>query len=405
MKVRKEDLKVVKVKTLYKNTIISHSKSEAWVMLINYINEHNEPTLFDFEGIMVHKPWLNSKFTEFISMDNVYIQLHYSEKECSTINILYIMNVGKSITKAFNHAPQIVEEAPKKKDDGVDKFAREQLMGYFDEPVDGVVNFRFTDRISQIGKNITVDYLIRAIEIHSENTGNTKYNVDLHKLVIVTSSISHLVDKQKGLLMKGIELKITHEDPKTAENFRLYTHIDNLNIEDDKKLDIIKRKLVMNKVGMLIKYKTGRGKKTDDFGRAGSEVISSRAAIYKGMEVIKDKVHLVFITFNSDTLYTKVQWAIENDGQELKELKTDIVKIPFEQVGIMNEFMGSHYHFSSAMQQVADKFFTVIKPDQTRVKCTIPERIKIVFDDWKVTYNKVLLKKDIDDTRKYLGLD
>ena len=34
--------------------------------------------------------------------------------------------------------------------------------------------------------------------------------------------------------------------------------------------------------------------------------------------------------------------------------------------------------------------------------CTIPERMKIVFDDWGVKYNKEVLDKAIKDTKEAL---
>ena len=36
------------------------------------------------------------------------------------------------------------------------------------------------------------------------------------------------------------------------------------------------------------------------------------------------------------------------------------------------------------------------------MRCTIPERMKIVFDSWNVQYNKESLDKSIEDTKEYL---
>jgi hypothetical protein len=80
-----------------------------------------------------------------------------------------------------------------------------------------------------------------------------------------------------------------------------------------------------------------------------------------------------------------------------------------EQLGFQDVFIGLDYHFIEPIQQDISENRTIIlgideNGNNIKQSCTIPERMKYVFDDWGVDYNKEKLEEAIKKTRENLGI-
>ena len=159
--------------------------------------------------------------------------------------------------------------------------------------------------------------------------------------------------------------------------------------------------------GMLIKYK--KSKALDDFGREGKgEVVSSRIAIYRGLKQSKTGQPVAMIeVFNNNYFYTIEHWMVEHDYEEPTSLHSETLEIGLDELGVCDMFLGSKYHFLLPVQQNESETQVVIKEvdengKNVKVRCTIPERMKIVFDSWGVKYNEESLDEAIKNTKEFL---
>ena len=195
---------------------------------------------------------------------------------------------------------------------------------------------------------------------------------------------------------------------------------------------------------MLIKYKASKA--IDKFGRQGKgEIVSSRIAIYRGIVkkpnyraarmfsnnkeekflnlkfnengllvdekgnlIETSKVGILIDSYNNDKFCTRTEWMAYNDGElmdengnYIKELPCEHLIIDLNDIGLMDMFLGSSYHFIKPIQRSKEESTTlIIEYDSENEKyikkvCTIPERIKEVCNDWGVSVNVIELEKDI----------
>jgi hypothetical protein len=162
-----------------------------------------------------------------------------------------------------------------------------------------------------------------------------------------------------------------------------------------------------NTPGMLIKYK--KSKALDEFGREGKgEVVSSRIAIFRTIYQDSSGHAIAKIeTFNSNYFYTKEHWMVEHDGEVPSSLHSEVIEAEMTEIGLGDLFLGSKYHFILPIQQDESESQVVIESidedgRNIKKKCTIPERMKLVFDSWGIEYNEESLNKSIEETKKSL---
>ena len=84
------------------------------------------------------------------------------------------------------------------------------------------------------------------------------------------------------------------------------------------------------------------------------------------------------------------------------------MEIPMSEIGLCDKFLGSKTHFILPVQQSASesqKVIVDIDDDGRNVTklCTIPERMREVFDSWGIKYDVESLEKAIEDTKKQLS--
>ena len=234
-----------------------------------------------------------------------------------------------------------------------------------------------------------------------------KYVLYTKNIHIHDSVLEKLIVFTEELRLEGLEFEFLSDNKDMMDRYHasyVYVNSKYLTVED--KIKIISNIIPKHTVGMLARYKSSRA--LDKFGREGSgEIIICRAAIFLGFKKVGDVVNAVFLEFNGNTFYTKDHWYLDNDGEVLKRLEKNIVSMDIEDLGIYNKFLGKKYHFMEPIQTDSEGYTTMYKLDENgRVKhekVSIPERIKLVLDDWGIKYNKELLDKCIEKTHSILN--
>lgn len=206
---------------------------------------------------------------------------------------------------------------------------------------------------------------------------------------------------------KGVTVTIHSDDEEVMNKVNIYqTLSSNKSMSVSDKLNIIKSKLSVGKVGMLIKYKDSKA--TDEFGRKGrGKPISCRVAIFGGLKLVDKTPTISIRTFNGNTFFTSTHWSLEHDNAILRNLDYTDELIPIDQFGMYNDFLGSRYHFIAPIQTRKEDTITMYGLNEqgkvTHDKVTIPERIKLVLDDWEIKYDAESLDRCIKETKEILA--
>jgi hypothetical protein len=387
----------------------------------------------DFHGINVVEPWDFSSFKQLIKKENIYMKFTNCEELVNRIKMMYLFDGYDE-----NHVENVVIEMPKEKtleERRIEMYSAEIVKSF--EIEDNKAYFKVANRYDQLQNTNTVAYIKAAIDTIVEKHGVNKVLLDFEGIKALNNVLEIFADLIVDYASKGIDLNINIVDEEDYKNMGLFMYKATTKVFDDKAKfevvrDIAKEKPLL--CGMLLTYKKSRA--LDEFGRSGKgEVISSRIAIFAGLgpagsnkglvknilgidvkgEVALDygdkksgRVVAKFITFNSNYFCTKTQWLVEHDNELLESLKFDVVEVSMDELGFGDHFLGSRYHFIEPIQKDIKENTTLIvgiNDNGSNIKklCTIPERIKVVFDDWGVKYNSKELDNAIELTRKQLG--
>lgn len=399
-----ENMKKIIVREVYTVDTISKTNNTAWGILIDLLEKNkDEDILFDFKGIQVIEPWNNDTFKKFLSYDNAYMKLYSSAKTVQTINFackLGGMKTDRFINENIVAAPKISKEELM-----VRKMATE-LQKYFIEN-DGTAILEIYKRYDQIGSINTVDYIEAAILMYSNDNGIKNIILDTNNIFIQQNILELIADTIGRAYSKGIVLNVMSKDKDVMNKIGLYQHLasgGSINAED--KYKIAKDSIPKNMVGMLTKYK--KSKSVDEFGRYGSgEAISCRVALFNGFCKNRNGVVcLRFTSYNGNTFYTQEHWALENDGETLEKMESEVLTIPIDEVGIIDKYLGSKYHFTNPIQyeeKDSTTMYGVGKDGNIETySITIPVRIKQVLDDWNIEYDESSLIHAISETERLI---
>lgn len=399
-------METVLVKSIYPVDTISKGNTKAWAKLISYMEGKDTDTMFDFKGIEVVEPWGTAEFKKFIQNPHVFMTLWNNEKAVNSINIMCKLN-NIDTDKAFNESVPVVKAQPTKEELKVAEQAA-ALQTYFIND-NGVGVLQIYKRFDQIGVPKTVSYIEAALKKYAEDNGVSHLKLEAKNIVVQTNVIESVTELIQKLADVGVELDIDSNDTEVMNKVKMYHSLGKSNVNSDQeKIKQITKMLYPGKVGMLIRYK--ESKATDEFGRSGKgKPLSCRAAVILGMRKNSEGVFEIHIrTYSGHTFYTREHWALEHDNAILSDLDSKREVITLDQFGMYNCFLGSRYHFIEPVQMNPSDSMTMfgIDPDTgnvTRSVLTIPERIKAVFDDFDVKYDKVALSQSIEDTRAYLA--
>lgn len=395
-----------KLRELYCVDTISQDKG--WKKVHDAISDINEDIEIDFSGINVIEPWQCDEFKELLKDAHVFMKFVNNKEVVNRIKMMCIID-GLDETRIHN----VVVEVPRKKTPEEIKTEHygNELIPYFDivdkdDKLVAVIDLE--KKYSQIQSTNTLSYIDYAIkEIHNVQAVDN-FVLKLGNLVVLPNVLQVIADMMVQYEIQGYHLFVDCDNKDMANNMGLFIYnATNEKYDVDQRQKIIENKLKDNTPGMLIRYK--RSKAKDDFGREGKgEVVSSRIAVYRGIG--KDKLGHPVVkveTFNNNYFYTKEQWMIEHDYEESSGLHSEEELIPLDEIGITNLFLGSRYHFILPIQQEASESKMVIERfdengNNVKKMCTIPERMKVVFDSWGIEYNKESLDESIKQTKDTL---
>lgn len=392
-----------KLKELYPVDTISQDKG--WGKVAEALGDLTDDVEIDFTNINVVDPWQCPEFKKLLRNKYVHMVFVNSEPIVSRIKMMCIID-GLDDSRITNRVIEVPKEkTPEEKK--TEKYGNE-LIPIFDFEDEETAVLELEKKYSQIQSTNTLNYVDYAIrEIH-KTQGYDRFVIKFGKLVVLPNVLQVIANMMVQYESEGFHLFVDCDDVNTRNSMGLFIHIATTNKYNTKeRKSAILKTLKTNQPGMLIKYK--KSKALDEFGREGKgEVVSSRIAIYRGLEQQSDgQSYMMVEVFNNNYFYTIEHWMVEHDYEEPTSLHSEVVKIPLDEVGICDLFLGSKYHFMLPIQQNKDENQVVIKSldnggNNVKVTCTIPERMQLVFDSWGVEYDKPLLQKYIEETKKVI---
>ncbi len=392
-------MKVIKVSDIYNVTQISKTNNDAWEKLIEVMKNETGDVQLDFLDIRLEEPWNNEAFKKLLGNERVHIKIYSSEKVKDTIEMA--CRLGNLKTGRVENEDEIIEDIVPNRNAEV-----EILTKRFRDSIDivkGVGMLDLADLIGQISGFNTVKAIENAIEYFSDMTGTKEFAINTEYMFIQINIIELLAKMIGKFRSKGITVTILSKEKEVEGKIRIYQCISStskLTPADKVKMfnDIIDK----GTVGMLSKFKDT--KRLDEFGRKGEgKPIICRVAIF---DHIDKNMEAHFTTFNGKYFYTKMHYALENDGEELKALRVEKIKVPIQQLGLCNRYFGSLYHFNFPVQQSLEDYITTYGEDADGMlvekKITLPQHIQSVLKDFGVKYNEPSLINAIIETDNYL---
>lgn len=380
------------------------SQNKGWIKVHSALKElgTDDDIQIDFSGIKVMDPWDCPEFIEILKDPKIHMLFKNRDELVTRIKMTCILNGAHP-----ENIENIEVEKPKEKTPEERKIEQygEGLVKLFEKndayPDSLILDLR--KKYTQLQNTSTLNYIKYAIDKVHNDTGVKRYIIIIGKMSILDNVLelfANIIIKYKS---RGICVEIDLDNPEAVTKMGLYLHKETAKEYTVKeRATHIKKRIKNGLPGMLIRYKKSKG--LDDFGRFGKgEVISSRIAIIREVKVRKkdNKIVAVVESYNNDYFFTRQQWMIEHDNEQLPCINVDKLEIPLEELGFADDFLGSSYHFLEPVPYDDTdncKVIVAIDEDGRNVikKCTLPERMRYVFDDWGIDYTH-------DDLEDYIG--
>ena len=395
-------METITVKSFHMVDTISKTNSKAWELMTNILNEKQEDILFDFKDIEIVEPWANETFKKILANDHFHMKVYSADKTVNTINTLCklgVMTPGRFFNEDVVAPPTLSKEEKK-----IIQMSKE-LQKYFIEH-NGTAVLEIHRWIDQIGSMDTIPYIERAIMDFSEINGVSNIILDTAAMSIQKNVIELIANVIGRVYSLGINLNIMSTDKDVMNKLGLYQHLaTNRNFSVNERYTIATELIPGKMVGMLAKYK--KSKAVDEFGRQGEGVcISCRVAKFEGFVKKDGRTCMKFESYNGNTFFTREHWALDNDGEELRELEGDTLEIPLDEIGVFDKFLGKRYHFLTPIQYEEKDNTTMYSLDEdgklVYSNSTIPMRIKLVMDSWGIDYDEASLIHAITETERIL---
>lgn len=394
---------VKKLKELYQVDTISQDKG--WEKVCDALGTLEEDIEIDFSNVNVIEPWQCPGFKKLLRDKHVHMTFINSESMVNRIKMMCIID-GLDESRIKNKVVEVVREktAEEKK---IEHYGNE-LIPIFDITDDGAAVIELEKKYTQLQSTNTLSYIDYAIREIYKTQGLDTFILKIGKLVVLPNVLQVIADMMVQYESEGFHLLVDCDDKETQNSMGLFIHIATTNKYNiNERHNAINNILKIDMPGMLIKYK--KSKALDEFGREGKgEVVSSRIAIFRGIGKSKSGQPIANIeVFNNNYFYTSEHWMVEHDYEQPTNLHSEKLEIELDELGICDLFLGSKYHFLPPIQHSENETQVVIKEidengKNVKVSCTIPERMKIVFDSWGIKYNEESLNKAIEDTKDYL---
>lgn len=383
------------------------SQNKGWIKLREALDalDTKDDILIDFTGINVSDPWDCPDFINILKNPKLHMLFKNKDELVTRIKMTCILNGAYP-----DNIENIEIEKPKEKtaeEKKIEQYGEglRQIFGA-DERYPGALVIDLGKKYTQLHNTATINYLKYAIDKLHEETGQTHYIAIVGKTNILDNVLELLANIIVKYKSQGIVLEVDLDNPDAETKIGLYLHKATAKVYSiDEKIKFVKEHLVKGGMpGILIRYKKSRS--LDNFGRYGKgEVISSRIAIIRGMEYrSKDHTPVIVVeSYNNDYFFTGQHWLIEHDNEQLQSVRVDKLEISLDELGFLDSFLGSTYHFMEPIPlDDTDncKVIVAIDEDGKNVirSCTLPERMKYVFDDWGIEYNDKYLDGCIEKT-------
>lgn len=365
--------KEIKIYDYYQRDRISNENIELWKKIKGELNQLSEEDtlLLDFKDVEIKAPW-ESQFFKLVFKDKrLKFRFYNNGVIKNTLDMLGVLEgikesrVENIKTEDDIQEKQVIRPAVIRiKDRLIEKIEENDTECYI--PVYKAVS------------QINYDDTFLAVKMIMDERPNKTFKIDFKGISISSSILRLFIGLQNTTIIST--------DTKTNERVRLYKSLKNCTVRD--KVHILKEKCGVNTVGLISRYKETC--KKDEFGRRGNgEPISCRPAIIRKI-FQKDKEVFVeveiFYTNGFETNSTR-----EARGEEAQsKLNKTIERIPINEIGYDDYFVGSLYQFYTPIHEKGDELYTTYKFDGIRynkIQVTLPKLIKMVFDEFGVNYN------------------
>lgn len=400
------------IREFYKFDTISNEKG--WRRLLESLQDVDYDVLIDFTGVKVMNPVGIEEVKMILSKPNISLRFYDSS---DMVNSMKAWAIVSGIDHNKIHNIDVVKPVEKTAAEKKVESGGKQLVKSFSiENIDGnstyVINV--AEKYTQMHSINTVNYLRYAIMYLIENGETKNFLIKLDNISILDNILHEVVKLCVDAEKSGGNIKVSTLSDEVSRKWPLYKHkVLSKNIDNRYKVEMFKQ-LPVGTPGFIIQYKKSRA--MDEFGRyGGGQPIRNTIAIYRGLEYPGNSnrpgsvLCAKFDVFRLKTFYTSVHWAESHDEEILPELAKTTATIPIADVGLHNEFMGHKYHFTEPIpSDIKTRESVIIDRDDKgrpiKYLCTIPERMKFVFDDWEVSYNKEKLNEYIKRTCDNFGI-
>lgn len=393
---------------LYSGNIISQEKS--WAKLAQAVEDfldtidENEEIEILFSGVNITSPWNHMSFMQLLRNKRVHMRFTNQGELVARIKASAILNGGYP-----DNIINISIEKPKQKTAAELRIeSNGEIIKDLFKLVGNRYEWEVKSKYGQIYNSNTMDWIKYGIDKLISESDITEYyldlaNVQLSPVVIQSFADMIILYETTGIT---ITLNITNEEDIKRFNLSMHKAVTQVYTKKER-VRAVRKNLVKGNPGLLIKYK--KSKAVDEFGRHGKgDVVSCRIAVFRDLKIKDDETVFIVDAYNKDYFYLKYHWMAENDGEQLEKLVKETLEIKMEDIGLLNIYLGASYHFIEPIQQDISEnekvIYGVTERGTNKSKmCTIPERMKLVFDDWGVEYDKERLDEYIRLTNERLA--
>ena len=383
------------------------SQDMVWKMVLDNVRKLNigeERLSIDFTGVRVLEPWMCPSFKELLRIDNIQLVFTNSEELVNKLRVLCVVD-GINPDNIVNRTIEIKKPLTEK-EKSIERLGSQIIPSF--KVTDDTATLNVSEAFDQISTGSTISYIGYAIQDLHKVQNLNKFILIFGKMRVLDDVVEKIAELMVNMDKQGIDVQVELNNIDVQNNLNLY--LDKLTSKEltSEEKKAILRSFPINTPGLLIRYK--KSKALDDFGRQGhGEVVSSRICIFRGIVEDKTGTRVKIESYNGNDFFTHQHWAADHDGELNSSLNVDKLEISLPDFGFCDSFLGHRYHFLLPIQRDINENRNVIydvTDDGNAVSkmCTIPERMKLVFDDWGVKYNKEQLDKFIQQTNEELGI-
>lgn len=400
------EMKVISVsEVLNGQTTISKSNRKTWEKLMEVVKENPDGNLlFDFRNVYIEEPWSNKIFQSFMANERVHMKIYSDEKMKNTINTMCRM-AGTKSDRCLNEDIYI-DKGPSKEEKEIKRY-KETILEYTHVEGDTIkIGYPYTN----VSQSVVCKVMEEIVDDENKKRPIKKVEIGYGENAVISDNMLKEIAKMYDRLSEKYEVKLDIKEIGARKFIEaLISTKDSREMTDQQKMELFNSYFKPMSAGVLTVYKDA--KTTDVLGRNKSEILYTRPAIYMGMGYStkgSNNLTLTFKTFLASTFHRKFDYTLDNEGKEIRELKTDEVSFDISEVGMCDKMVGTKAHFNFPITQDENDLYTVYDINSITsnslktVKKTLPEYMKIVFDDYNVEYDSSQLMNCIIANREVL---